>query len=127
MRSRRRRRDIDPELAAAWKAAVVHRGSRCLMCGGRAELQAHHVIGQQVLRRYARELKLKRATAQRVLWDRRNGVPVCRRCHERHTCAYVRIPRARLPNFVFAYVAELDARTPGREPMLVRLEDEYPV
>lgn len=125
MKTRPRRRGTDPELAAAWHRAVVHRGARCLVCGGRTHLQGHHVISQQAIRSHARSLRLKPAETQRLLWDSRNGVALCSPCHDRHTSAFRRVPRRLLPAFVYAFVDVLDAQT-GHSAMLERLRREYP-
>ena len=122
-----RRRNTDLELAGRWYRVVVNRGAVCAACGGRQRLQAHHVIPQQVLRRYAAEMRLSVAETQAILWDVRNGIALCVRCHERHTNAVVRFPRARLPKLVWAFAQELDGRywPVSRQPMQMRLEREY--
>jgi hypothetical protein len=125
VRTRRRARGTDPALAAAWHAAVVHRGARCLVCGVRGRLEGHHVLSQQAIRSYARTLRLSTAETQRILWDSRNGVAVCVGCHARHTNAVERVSRRLLPAFVFAFVEELDKKT-GHQALLERVRREYP-
>lgn len=125
MKTRWRSRGTDKALAAAWHAAVVHRGARCLLCGGRRHLQGHHVIAQQAIRSHAKTLRLSAGETQALLWDVRNGVALCERCHERHTTAYCRVPRYLLPALVYAFVQALDEQT-GHQAMLERLRREYP-
>lgn len=89
---------VDEKLA--WKRAVVSRDAACVVyhhCEG--ELQAHHVITQQHLR--------KRGLGN-VLWDRRIGVTVCEKAHRRHTLAIERIPRDCLPVEVETFVQSLE-------------------
>lgn len=75
----------------------------CPACGKlhrAGEIQAHHVIGQEQIRRYVNGLRLPLDAALKLLvsllWDRRNGFPACVRCHDRHTKAVERLPRALL-------------------------------
>lgn len=115
----------DRALAEAWQRAVIRRGKRCVVCGRKRGLQAHHVLRQQDLRTYAHRHHLSLHEAERIRWDVRNGLTVCKPCHDRHTGREKRILREQLPASVFEFVAELDEREPG-EPMMVRLENEYP-
>lgn len=126
LRSKPKPSTNDPVLSARWHAETLHRGARCLKCGGKRRLQAHHAVPQQAVKSFAKTLRLSVEETQRILWDGRNGVPVCERCHERHTLAVERIPRVRLPLAAFAFARTLDGMTPGRESMMVRLEREYP-
>jgi hypothetical protein len=72
LRSRPKRSTrIERTLARDFRAAVL-RGSPCLGCGARAD-DPHHVVYQQHLRQ--RHLPL---------WDPRDGIALCRRCHEAH-------------------------------------------
>ena len=73
-----------------WKWLVLQRDGGCVMAGDGgcgtgidSELQAHHVITQQKLR------KLKR---EDLRWDVRNGLTLCERHHRRHTRALKRVP-----------------------------------
>lgn len=50
----------------------------------RYDVQAHHVIPQQTLRRKARDLGLDEDA---LVWDARVGVPLSRHRHERHHSA----------------------------------------
>lgn len=59
-------------------------------------LEAHHVTSQELIRKHVRALRLPARQASEMLarlrWDKRNGLPVCRRCHDLHTRAISRIP-----------------------------------
>lgn len=82
-----------------WKRRVLDRDATCILyheCEG--DLQAHHVVTQQHLRK--RQLS-------RHAWDRRIGVIVCERGHRRHHSARERIPVDCLPSEVVAFVTEL--------------------
>lgn len=91
------RQDLDPKLA--WKRAVLDRDAACVVhheCEG--ELQAHHVVTQQHLR--------KRGLGEWA-WDRRIGVTVCELAHCRHHSARERIHVDVLPAEVVKYVESL--------------------
>jgi len=96
----------------AWKLDL----GACVVCpaeGGacRGSVQGHHAIGKQTL---------KRLGLRRLLWDRRNRVPVCEHRHEQHTSGYRPIPRELLPASVFEFAEEvglgwwLDRHYPAR-------------
>jgi len=60
----------DTSLFVLWrKACFRRRGYRCAICGGTFGLEVHHIVKRRV--------KLLR-------WDPRNGLPVCRSCHDHH-------------------------------------------
>lgn len=68
-----------------WGEAV--RTMRCAMCGGRSRVQGHHVVPKRWL---------KSESLHDLLWDTRNRMPLCHRCHERHENASQRVTRDRL-------------------------------
>lgn len=72
-------------------------GGRCAVSGAWAD-DAHHVIPKQ---------SLKRRNLHAHLWDARNGIPLARRVHERHTTAVERIERSALPPAAEEFAAEL--------------------
>jgi 5-methylcytosine-specific restriction endonuclease McrA len=75
-------------------------GARCASCGlRRFDLQVHHVITQQQLKKIGRK---------DVLWDLRNALVLCPLCHERHTSAFKRIPREKLRIENIDFALELD-------------------
>ena len=88
---------VDP---LTWKKITVARGcevhSDPADCEG--ELQAHHVITQQSLRR--RDMA-------NLLWDTRNGFCACEKSHRRHTLAVERIPRWKLPQHAIEFATEI--------------------
>ena len=95
------------ELAHAWWLAVV-KGKSCILCGKPSRVQGHHVIAAQVLKRLARDRGLDAAALLALLWDVRNGIPVCEREHADHSTAKKRIPRSALPLVALQFAAELD-------------------
>ncbi len=70
---------------------------RCAISGDWAQ-DAHHIIPQQ---------SLKWRNLHAHLWDARNGIPLSRRVHERHTTAVERIRRDQLPEAAHEFAAEL--------------------
>lgn len=81
----------------AWRA--------CMGCGALGvRVEGHHTIKQQTIRREARSRKLDVAT---WLWDPRNGIPLCERCHEKHTLAVQRVPGYLLPIRVWEFARDL--------------------
>jgi hypothetical protein len=102
----------DTTARRAWQAKVTARG--CVMCAAspvdaatRAErwpdlsqIDAHHVISQD---------KLKRWGLHARLWDARNGIALCRLHHARHELAYQRVPRRLLPRAAWQFAAEIGA------------------
>lgn len=85
-RRRRRRAEVDRDAAAAWAAAVKSRP--CVICADPV-VDAHHVIYQQLLKRLARSRAIQ---PDHLLWDLRNGLPVCRHHHAAHHAARDSIP-----------------------------------
>jgi hypothetical protein len=78
-------------------------GNLCVVCSkpGRPvrAVQAHHATPKRtIIARGDNELA----------YDQRNGVPVCKRCHERHETATRRIPRSKLPEGVIRWAYEHD-------------------
>lgn len=105
-----------------WHDAVIRGAPRqqkgqavCPVCrkppSRKNPLEAHHVVSQQSIRRYVAGLGLVRVQAverlSALLWDVRNGLAVCRRCHDLHTRAKQRIPRAVLNDDHVAFAAEI--------------------
>lgn len=93
LRSRPRPKpSIERVLARDFRDAVLAKGS-CRMCGGRPD-DPHHVVYQQHLRYDGHPL-----------WDPRDGIPLCRRCHDAHHNGSNRIPVGKLAveNFEFAF------------------------
>ena len=86
-------------MSLAWKRAVIDRDAGCVShhsCEG--ELQAHHVVTQQHLR--------KRHLSEHA-WDRRIGVTLCELAHRRHHSARERISYDSLPEEVVGFVTDL--------------------
>lgn len=85
------------ETGLEWKRRVCIRG--CVMehfhCG---DLQAHHILTQQQLRKHG---------LKHLLWDTRNGLPLCDRAHDRHHSAHERIPRDLLPAGALQFAEEV--------------------
>lgn len=58
--------------------------------------EAHHVTTKEAIKKYVASLGLDAREAAerlaRLLWDFRNGLPCCQRCHTKHTMAKKRIP-----------------------------------
>jgi hypothetical protein len=68
-------------------------GVRCMVCGAKA-VHAHHVVPKRTI--------VARGEADfPLVYDARNGFPICPACHERHEKAFRRIWRHEL---AFAHV-----------------------
>lgn len=81
---------IDRQASEAWAKGV--RSKPCVRCGA-WHAQGHHILSQQALRRRAKELGID---AQSILWDERNRLALCPRCHAAHHLYAKRITRAML-------------------------------
>jgi 5-methylcytosine-specific restriction endonuclease McrA len=87
--------------------AVARPGGRpatCAVCGAKGRMDAHHVISQQALKRRAAESGLDPLL---LTGDPANGMPLCRRCHEKHTNAVESIPRHLVPRSAWTFAASL--------------------
>lgn len=84
LKAQRVPRTLDDEARARWNRRVA--GRRCHMCGDAAS-HGHHVIPKQ-------QLKLHHLEAH--LWDLRNYMALCARCHGDHHSWARRIPYRQL-------------------------------
>lgn len=75
---KRTKRVVD-ERRTRWNRAI--RGSVCAACRERPATEAHHIIREQVLRRYASE---RGFDFDEVRFDGRNRLGLCRDCHANH-------------------------------------------
>lgn len=95
------REQADQEARLEFRVAVLAVDGGCLLhddpadCVG--DVEAHHVVSQQQLRRAGRD---------DLLWDPRNGMAVCDQGHDRHHLAFDRIPRDRVPARCLAFAVE---------------------
>lgn len=103
--ARRRRRATDRDAARSWRESAQR---PCVLCGGH-DVQAHHIIYQQVLLRTATSRGL---SFEALRWDHRCALPLCRdTCHPAHHAGRRRVTRnelARHAPAVFDMAAELD-------------------
>lgn len=101
---------------AAWKKKVTR--SRCAMCAARgveidahSTRDAHHILPARYIRRYVRSLQLPAEDAAKLLrsllYDHRNGLCLCRRCHDKHETGHTRVPRSLLPVKALQFAREL--------------------
>jgi hypothetical protein len=89
----------DVTLPQRWWLTVVH-GRKCVMCGTKRNVEGHHIIERQVLRREhpkGADIGCEHFTLYELIWAASNGLPVCELCHVRHTRALARIPAEKLP------------------------------
>jgi hypothetical protein len=110
LRSRAQRKLYDDtEMRTAWIRHVLAQAPKdeqgkqvCPVCRRRPDrnnrLEGHHIVERQYLRKHVRAQRLPAEQAARLLarlfWDVRNGLPVCTRCHDKHTRGKQRIPFA---------------------------------
>lgn len=87
-------------------------------CTRGQRLQAHHVIPKAILRdRVAADWSEDEREA--LLWDPRNGVPVCRKHHHLLTIAFRALPPGRVPLVTMTFARDygiehlLEAEVPG--------------
>jgi hypothetical protein len=89
--------------AIGWTQRVLALyGRLCVVCGDPA-VQGHHAVPRQRIIRDSRKSDEERSF---LAYDARQGVPVCKRCHERHETATERIPRSTLPAGVVEWARE---------------------
>lgn len=119
LRRRRRRQIGSPALQLLFKVRALERarGVCPIADDGRhdGDLEAHHVVTQQALRRLY-EGHIDDDALAAILWDDRNGLAVCGRHHRRHTLAIRRLPITAVP---------LDAILFATEHQLVHHIDRY--
>lgn len=64
-----------------WQRAVKKRDKKCQHCGSEKELEAHHIIPlAMILEKYNITCR-DEARACSELWDLKNGITLCRKCH----------------------------------------------
>ena len=92
----RYRKPSEKERARAWRDAVMRSTGGLSVVSGETAHECHHVIAKGFLR--------QRGLSEHV-WDARNGVPLTRREHARHTSRLESIPLGCLPEQVFDFAA----------------------
>jgi HNH endonuclease len=107
-RTRRRLRAAERRAKDLFDRAVLAKGE-CVLADGRIDAHgplrdAHHIIRKQTLRAHASTMTEQ--DRMELLWDPRNGVPVCRKHHEQLTTAYRRLTRAQVPPEVWHFAEE---------------------
>jgi hypothetical protein len=75
----------------------------CILCG-EPGIDPHHLIRQQSLR--AHTSTMDDTERWIVVHDPRNGVPLCRRCHERVTSRFRPILRSEVPPRAWKFAKE---------------------
>ena len=64
-----------------WQRAVKKRDGKCIHCGSKKELEAHHVIPLAMLLQKYNISNRDEARNCCDLWDIGNGITLCRKCH----------------------------------------------
>lgn len=106
----REEQEAEREARLEFRTAVLAVDGGCLLhddpadCVG--DVEAHHVISQQQLRRVGR---------YDLLWDPNNGMGACDKGHDRHHLAFDRIPLESIPERCLAF-----AREHGFEDVIAR-------
>jgi hypothetical protein len=72
------------ELARALRAAWSAEPGSCAVCGSGVRVQGHHVAEKQWIKTVARLLMYSVVERLRALWDTRNRLWICERCHMAH-------------------------------------------
>jgi hypothetical protein len=115
---RRRSREGIVDAAKAFRVTVC--SEPCIVCGATDDLEAHHCVPAQALRRICQSLRLEDAEALAIIYDPGVGIALCNGCHGAHTSKMNPIPRSLLPERVFIAADEI-----GREAVIA-LEREHP-
>ena len=97
IRANKNLRASEREQARAWRDAVMRSTGGLSIISGLPAEEAHHVIPKGVLRR--------RGLSAHV-WDARNGVPLTRREHERHTTRVEPLLLSILPAAAFDFATQ---------------------
>lgn len=96
MLRRRRPKPVGVIVADIWREGWEE--GRCVVCGTRRNLDAHHAVPRRAL--------IRLGFADYVM-DKRNRVWACRHDHESHENRHRPIRRCELPASVFEFAAEL--------------------
>jgi len=64
-----------------WMDAVKTRDGKCLVCGSIERLESHHIVPLAVLAGVHGITNREQARDCKELWDLKNGMTVCTRCH----------------------------------------------
>lgn len=123
LQRRTRDRRLTPQKRTqAFRRGVLRRCARdkitglliCPVCKGQfaaREMDAHHIVEQERIKKYVRSLRLPKDAEVEVmvrrLWDARNGMAVCKDCHQRHTTSFRLIPREALPESAYVFATEI--------------------
>lgn len=103
--------NYDLDKAAAWHRVIVgvpkKKKNPCVQCGSRINIEGHHVVAKQEIKRVARSARWEFDREQDALWDVRNGMPLCSRCHQQHETAFRRVPRRLVPAAAVEFAREL--------------------
>lgn len=100
LRNNPRRREGEWPGERGWTQRVFSLyGRACVVCRGAAAAQAHHAVPKRTIIARGGAIDL-------LVFDARNGVPVCHRCHEAHENGSRRIPYVCLPGGVVAWAHE---------------------
>lgn len=86
LKAKRRARQVDHDARESWARAA--RAKPCAVCGRVGDVEGHHILYQQWLLWAASQQGFE---VERVLWDQRNMLPLCRLCHGRHHSAFKRV------------------------------------
>lgn len=102
-------------ILAAGMCRICGRGPKAILKSQRVPviLDPHHVIPQRYIRRHVSAMRLRDGEAEiallaKLLFDERNGMCVCRDCHDAHETAGRRITRAEIPESAVEFAIELE-------------------
>jgi hypothetical protein len=110
---------VEAEAHRAWVRKITRRP--CAVCAAESvekaqaslhgRRDAHHVLPARYIRRYVRSLRLPAEEAFKLLvsllYDPRNGICLCRRCHDKHETGFRRVPRALIPTKAVQFAREI--------------------
>jgi len=101
----------DLERAALWHHATTVDDAKkrrpCAKCGSLVNIEAHHIIAKQTIKRLAKTNDWIWEREQSCVWDCRNGLPLCAKCHQNHETAFERVNRSLLSEDALDFADEL--------------------
>lgn len=79
----------------------------CVVGCGRVAVEAHHIVYKRTLSNFLDLYDIEEYPLERQVTDPRNGLPLCRHCHDNHHNASQPIPRELIPEVAWDFAREL--------------------
>jgi hypothetical protein len=85
-----------------------------------------HIIAKQGLKTEANLSRLSDEDTLGLVWDSRNGIPICRAYHHKLDNGFIRIYQPELPESVFDFIADWGPALSNPSALQSRLDNHYP-